>query len=356
MSDKLVVQGVSKNVSEKELYDAIKNVFLKSTNNLSWLNKGDIVLLKPALNSPDPYPSTTHPLSIKVVHDVLKQRGAKVITADQSGIEHVLQDSSGIQKGSSKDCFEKSGMFQSEVEFTEIEKRGWNSFYKFDSPSWKNGFYISDLIKKADHIINLPRLSTHSQAGVTLGFKSMIGLLREDSRLEFHADGPFWNILKSYAKKSNLKKNYSNENLFFEKMTEISLALKEKLRLTLFTGTQAQTTFGPDKYILSIFKSHVSKPQTGLIFASSNQIATESFAISFLKILYKNIPFYDKIIQKLLIKINGQIKDLEKEKVWENPFIKNALKLRLGKKEYSTEYIDIPNELKIEIEKILSED
>ena len=30
---------------------------------------------------------------------------------------------------------------------------------------------------------------THSQAGATLGFKIMVGLLREDSRMEFHANG-----------------------------------------------------------------------------------------------------------------------------------------------------------------------
>jgi uncharacterized protein (DUF362 family) len=55
MTDKTVfVEGLaSDNINS--LKDSITNIFLKSTDDLDWLSSGDTVLLKPALNSDDPY-------------------------------------------------------------------------------------------------------------------------------------------------------------------------------------------------------------------------------------------------------------------------------------------------------------
>ena len=46
----LYVNGVEPNSSSQTLSGEIKDLFLKSTNNLEWLSSGDVVLLKPALN------------------------------------------------------------------------------------------------------------------------------------------------------------------------------------------------------------------------------------------------------------------------------------------------------------------
>ena len=79
------------------------------------------------------------------------------------------------------------------VEFIAFEDKGWNHFKKFKpkNSAWDNGFYITKVIDEVDHIINLPRISSHIMAGVTLGTKNLVGLLREDSRIEFHNDGPW---------------------------------------------------------------------------------------------------------------------------------------------------------------------
>ncbi len=353
----LFVYGIAKKASEKDIENAIEKVLLESTNGLSWLKKGDTVLLKPTLNSNDPYPATTDPLTLKVVAELLHKKGAKVILADQSGIEHVIQDKTGILKGSSQKCFEDSGMNKSGLYFNALEKRGWNSFYKFNkTKAWTKGFYISDIVKNVDHIINLPRVSTHAQAGVTLGFKNFVGLLREDSRLEFHNSGPFKQAINAFAKSKSktLKTNYVNENNFFEKITEISLATKDKLRLTLFTATKLQTTFGPDKKLMGLFTSYIVEPEIGLVFASSNQVATEALAIAFLILNYKTIPENKKVLQKLLITANGKIKELGKENVWDNLFIKSALKLKLGNKNFDVNYNNVPIKLQNELMNILN--
>ena len=196
---KLYIYGVKE---QKNLESSIKNILLKSTNDLSWLSKGDVVLLKPALNSPDPYPATTDPVTIEVIARLLIQRGARVVIGDQSGIGHVLHSPNGTVKGSSKGNYEKSGMKRmKEIPFAAFEEEGWDKgFYRYksDGLSWKHGFFITNWVKKVDHIINLPRLSTHVQAGVTLGFKNFVGLLREDSRLEFHMNGLLIPLLYGY--------------------------------------------------------------------------------------------------------------------------------------------------------------
>ena len=107
---KVLVEGIEDGNGNTALKKVIKDVFLKSTNNLEWLSKGDLVLLKPALNSDNPYPSTTHPLAISVISNILTEKGANVVVGDQSGLGHVVQDDIGVIRGHTRDNFVKSGM------------------------------------------------------------------------------------------------------------------------------------------------------------------------------------------------------------------------------------------------------
>lgn len=347
---------IDKNLPETTLRDEIKTLFLTATNNCEWLKKGDKVLIKPALNSSDSYPSTTHPGTLVAIAEVLQKRGAEVLIGDQSGIEHVLQDSTGILRGSSEICYEQSGMKTgSETKFVAFEQRGWDEgFVHFQSPktqSWEDGFYVTKYINEVDHIINVPRLSTHGQGGVTLGFKNLVGLLREDSRWEFHSAGPFSGFAKSYMSGVNFELLQRNTDNFFEKIVEISLAIQSKLRLTFFTGTQAQLTMGPDRYIikrggLKLLEAYKAIPDSGLIFASTDPVSAEAFAIAYMIYLYRSAPMVDKVLQKLLMLFNGKAQDLEVTKISENRFIKHAVKLGLGNLDMNVEGEDIPDDIR----------
>lgn len=351
MSSQLFVQGVQKNADPEILKAAIKDVFLNSTDQLSWLKPGDLVLLKPAINSPDPYPSTTHPFSISVITNILREHGARVIIGDQSGVEHVVHGPKGIIKGNTRKNFEASGMSKdAHAAFMSFEEGGWEEgFHHVESEqtkSWQHGFYITNWIQKADHIINLPRVSAHAQAGVTLGFKNLVGLLREDSRLEFHANGPFNSFITKAAKNSGITVQDDKTNTFIEKIVEISSAIKDKLRLTLFTATQVQTTLGPDRHVLPFLSSHVVTPETGLVFASSDPVAADLFAIVYLTELYQSeTPITQKLIQKILCSANGNIKELGSIRAADHPFIKHALALGLGKTDAETHYSNVSDEL-----------
>lgn len=347
------VKGVNSK-GENSIGESIANVFLKSTNNLEWLSDDNVVLLKPALNSSDPYPATTHPLAVKVISKILKDRGAKVVVGDQSGLKHVLQDQSGVIHGNTHHNYIKSGMGTADDKFVSFESEGWDEGFKHHksdhTPSWPDGYYVSKWIQKADHIINLPRLSAHSQAGATLGFKNMVGILRDDSRMDFHANGPYNLFIKNEARGSVLKSVDDKSNTFIEKIVEINDSIMEKLRLTLFVSTKAQTTFGPNRSALKLWKlelakSHVVDLNPGLIFASADPVAAESFAITLLKDLRKNIPKLAVFYQSLLLFSNSNISQLDKLPVKDQLYIRHAVNLGLGKLPDRIEYEDVPETL-----------
>ena len=103
------VKGIGRDAQEPALTTSIREVLLESSDSFSWLDKGDTVLLKPALNSPDPYPATTHPLALEVTSKLLAEHGAKVVIGDQSGIEYLLHHPGGVIRGSSLSNYIRSG-------------------------------------------------------------------------------------------------------------------------------------------------------------------------------------------------------------------------------------------------------
>jgi Domain of unknown function (DUF362) len=359
----LYVNGIGPETTDNFTTSNIEDVFFKSTNNLAWLSPGDLVLLKPALNSPSPYPSTTHPLAVHVISKILTKNGAKVVVGDQSGIRSVLHHPGGVIHGNTKDNYIKAGMGSVDDEyFISFEGEGWNEgFYHHASgktSSWMDGFYITRWVQKADHIINLPRVSNHSQAGATLGFKNMVGCLREDSRMEFHANGPYNFAIKNDAHGSSLKSMDDHSDTFFEKIVEISDALREKLRLTLFVATKAQATFGPDSQALKlgalkIARAHVMDLKPGLVFGSVDPVATESFALATLKHLRISLPFLARLYEHLILFSNDNITMVDKVPVKYHPYIKHSVDIGLGEIATDIHYKNVPRDLERSLDMIL---
>jgi len=345
-----LIKGIKKDSSDDVLNREIKELFLEITGNLKWLKKGQTVYLKPALNSPRKYPATTYPGVIKVVAEEIRKRGGNVIVGDQSGIGHVLSDKNGVVRGSSLDCYIKSGMSSSGEVFIPFEEGDWkNDFIKIktkETGNWPHGFYVAKKVVEADHIIALPRIATHAQAGVTLGYKNMVGILREDSRVEFHKKGPLNSFIKSSANGANFDVKHEDSGEFFSKIVEISASIKNKIRATLFVGTKCIANYGPDN-------GYIAKSDTGVLIASDDMFSAEVVALAYLTYVYESIPFVEKIKQKVIVRANGKIEELGKSSVWENGFIKHALQLGWGKKDFVLSYKDIPASMKEKLGKLL---
>jgi hypothetical protein len=185
-------------------------------------------------------------------------------------------------------------------------------------------------------------------AGTTFGLKSMVGMLREDSRMEFHANGPMNRFIIRSAKGSSLISFDDGTNLFFEKIVEISDAIRGRLRLTLFLATEVQATFGPDQYGLrlgrtGLGRAYVVRPEPGLIFASTDQIAAESMALAVLKDAKRSLPLLPRYVQRVGLFRNPYVQDLDRVSIRDHLYIRHGMKIGLGEMPGEMVFEDVPD-------------
>ncbi len=258
---KVSLAGVKKGAAEDAVALAVREA-AESATDFSWLSKGDSVLIKPVLNSGNPYPATTDPTSMKAMAALLKEKGAgRVVVGEMSGFESVRLTEKGLS-GSSRELMENCGMAQAALaggaELYFPEEDGWDAFFLEEPASgsnWKAGITMPKILKEVDHIVLMPRCGRHMLAGSTLGLKAAVGYWRADSRLEYHHDA----------------------RTFQEKTAEANTvpSLMEKQRLVLTSATKTLATFGPDK-------GFVAEPETGLIIASDSVVAHDMVSLAWL--------------------------------------------------------------------------
>jgi len=128
--------------------------------------------------------------------------------------------------------------------------------------------------------------------------------------------------------------------------------------VTLYTGTQAQVTFGPDKYPIPIGKSgllsaYISTPATGLVFASSDPVAAEVVAIAFLTFLYSRAPWFPKFKYGISRWMNGRVEGLGAHSVWDDPFVSHGLEIGLGEREVNPCYSGVPGVLQKQLDNLV---
>jgi uncharacterized protein (DUF362 family) len=257
----VALAGVTKDSDDPGLMSAVKEAAQAATD-FGWLASGDSVLIKPALNSGNPYPATTSPEGIKAMVELLMEKGAgRVVVSDMSGIEFVKLTPDRL-KGSSRKLMHASGMAQAALEAgAELhfpEEVGWDAFfedYPVDTTYWTKGIMMPNILKEVDHIVLMPRCGRHLLLGSSLGMKCAVGYWRTDSRLEYH----------------------KNAATIQEKTADANTVncLRDKQRLVLTTATQILTTLGPNN-------GFVATPETGLVIASESIVAHDMVSLAWL--------------------------------------------------------------------------
>jgi uncharacterized protein (DUF362 family) len=261
LRQQVVLAGVKRGAEEQVLIRAVKDAAQRATD-FGWLSQGDAVLIKPALNSGNPYPATTSPTAIRAMVELLKEKGAgRVIVSDMSGIEHVKLTPEGLE-GSSRTLMAASGMADAALEAgAELyfpEEAGWDAFfedYPVDDTYWSKGIMMPNIIQEVDHIVLMPRCGRHLLLGSSLGLKNAVGYWRTDSRLEYHKIAS--TIQEKTADANTVK------------------CLRDKQRLTLTAATRILTTLGPND-------GFVATPETGLVIASESIVAHDMVSLAWL--------------------------------------------------------------------------
>lgn len=129
---------------------------------------------------------------------------------------------------------------------------------------------------------------------------------------------------------------------------EISNALKDKLRMTLFVATQVQATFGPDRFVIKrgpigLGRAHIMSPRPGLVFASADQVEVEAFALSLLKDLKQSVPFFPRLCERIILYQNENVQDFDTIPVRDHPYIQHAMKTGLGELPGEIRYSHVPH-------------
>lgn len=148
---------------------------------MNFVTAGSTVLVKPSINSANPFPFTTSPASVVWTVERLYQEGAgHVIVADQS-----------FYLDSTEDNMKSTGVYDAAVgagaEVVYLETRSWLAVENPGAGTWKGVFHLSDILADVDHVVNLPRISTHSIAAFTIALKNWVGVLLPADRQKMHS-------------------------------------------------------------------------------------------------------------------------------------------------------------------------
>lgn len=259
------------------VHDAV-NQAIALTPGLGFIKSGSTVLLKPNLNSGDPYPYSTNPEVVSAAIEIVKQLGAgRIIVADRSNPSF-----------NTIDAMKKAGIYDvAQAAGVEIIDLGDNSqTFKQVQPAqathWSGGFRVSSLVLDGvDHIINLAACKHHSMANFSMAIKAWMGIISQNDRNTAHQD-------------------------LGNRLPELHLA--KAASYTILDATKACLTKGP--------MPGGAQASPGLIVATSDPIACDVTGLAILK--------YSLSQQKIA---NAAIDNYT---VWTQPQIQRAMQIGIG--------------------------
>jgi uncharacterized protein (DUF362 family) len=235
----------------------------------SWLKDGDSVLIKVASNSGNPHPAVSAPSGVRAMAAHLKKLGAgRVVVGDQAGVEHVRLSAAG-RYSSTRERWMTNKLItvEDEADIAFFDDNGFEDGYFEATPPdanhWPRGLRIANAVREADHIVYMPRIGAHALAGLTLGHKSAIGFLRDDSRHDLHNDA----------------------SQFYEKYTEINYTqeIRDRFRMAVTICEQVLLHGGPDS-------GTIYGMTPALVVASTRLANHDALAASILVSLQKQVP------------------------------------------------------------------
>jgi len=241
---------------------------------LEGLEAGMTVMIKPNVNSDDPYPATTNPQVVAAIVNAVKTHNPnKVLVADCSNQSY----------WPTVDSMKKTGIHQSAIE-TGAEviglEEGQSKLVKpEEAVNWPDGFTVPAILDEVDYLISVPVGKTHYIATYSMALKNTVGLIKPTSR----------SILHSYG-----------EPRFGRMIAEINLG--RPADYVILDATKVFVTGGP-------FKGQAKEP--GIVMATPDLVAADVSGLALLKHL-------------------GTTAGVQRKSVWDQVQIGRATELGLG--------------------------
>jgi uncharacterized protein (DUF362 family) len=150
---------------------------------------GQTVLLKPNLNSGDPFPYSTNPaVVVAVIQMVLEKGASRVIVADRSNPSY--NTITAFQTSGITAAINALGL--SNVEMMDLNTQTTQAVAPIPALAthWSGGFTTYKLLLDGtvNYIINLPACKHHSMANFTMSLKAWMGIHIQANRTTAHSD------------------------------------------------------------------------------------------------------------------------------------------------------------------------
>jgi uncharacterized protein (DUF362 family) len=214
--------------------------------------KGEI-LIKPNLNTDDPFPRNTHPQTIRNIAESLIEAGIskeKIVVGETSGRFRGLPTRDTMENMGIKKIADDLG-----IQLSCFEEEDWVTVEPTLSRYWPEGIKIPKRIYEADRIILAPVMDMHrGPITFTLGLKLGVGILDSVGREWLH-NGPVY-----------------PEPDFLEKAVEINLAYSTDL--VVMDGMKFTRERGAKI-------NAVAEP--GIIIVSGNRVAADAVTATIMK-------------------------------------------------------------------------
>lgn len=212
--------------------------------------KNKQVLIKPNFNTSDPYPGSTHNLTLsQLIKEIHKQEASEIIVGERSGPPPTVRvlEEKHIHELAEELNFKT-------VNFEELGEEDWVHF----NPSgnhWENGFYLARPAVEAEYLVSTCCLKTHQYGGVfTMSLKLSVGLTPKRLMRELH-------------RSPDMRKMIAEINLGY------------KPQLIVLDGLEAFVDGGPMKG---------ERKEANIFLAGDDRVAIDAVSIAVLKDLGSN--------------------------------------------------------------------
>jgi uncharacterized protein (DUF362 family) len=238
---------------------------------LGFIRPGEKILLKPAVNSTNPYPATTDPETIWVVAEMVEEAGGEPFVADRTMLLNATEEA--FQKTGIRDAAEQAG-----IPCRPLDDEKSVALPHPLAEHWPGAAIpIYSPVVEADHIINLCTPRTHRLGDFTMAMKNNVGVVNNSNRLRMHLP---WGLK--------------------ERLAEINLVVRPSL--IVMDGREGFSDAGPDS-------GDLARP--GFIAAGSDPVAIDAIGLAHLR-------------------LEGTNDAIGKGSVWEIPMMKRAVEIGLG--------------------------
>ncbi len=176
--------GVVRPEAFATLRDAVVEA-IRLAGGLGFVRPGDRVLLKPAVNSGNPYPATTDPEVVSIVARLVQDAGGRPFVADRTMF--LRSTAAAFEKTRILDAARDAG-----IPCLALDDDACVALAHPLAVHWPDRTVrVYRTAADADHVIDLCTPRTHKLAGFTMAMKNCVGIVAGSARMGMHLGSGF---------------------------------------------------------------------------------------------------------------------------------------------------------------------